>query len=83
MLMGSNVKESLPSEQISRENARRSIVLSCNVEAGEILNDNKLTYKRPGTGVSPKDWDRVVGSKAVKALSRDHILEWSDIEIPQ
>jgi N-acetylneuraminate synthase len=83
ILMGSKVKGSLPSEEISRQHARRSIVVSCDVGAGEIITENKLTYKRPGTGVSPQDWDRVVGSKTVKALSSDHILEWSDIEVAE
>ncbi len=70
----------LSSEEISRKNARRSIVLARDLDAGQIISENDLTYKRPGTGVSPRYWDKVVGSKTLKALPYDHILKWTDIE---
>ena len=79
-LRGAKAKASLPSEEISRKNARRSIVLKRPVEAGKILKVNDLTYKRPGTGISPEFWDQVIGCKTLKSLSEDQILEWTDIE---
>ena len=79
-LRGAKVKVPLPSEEISRKNARRSIVLKRLVETGKILEVNDLTYKRPGTGISPEFWDQVIGCKTLKSLSEDQILEWTDIE---
>ena len=38
----------------SSANARRSIVLARDVAAGQMLQEADLTYKRPGTGVSPQ-----------------------------
>lgn len=79
-LKGSSTKEPLSSEDISRKHARRSITLANSVKADKILIDDDLTYKRPGTGVSPQYWDKVVGSRVLRDLEKDHILEWSDIE---
>jgi len=72
-------KKPIKTEEISRLNARRSIVLSKAVPAGHKLTEEDLIYKRPGTGISPLFWDIVVGAKAVNDLDEDHILQWSDI----
>ena len=79
LLIGvANKKKPIPSESISRLNARRSIVLSKKIYAGEIFNEDNLTYKRPGTGISPKYWDKVIGMKALTDLEVDYILQWQD-----
>jgi len=73
-------KKPIPSEAISRANARRSIVLTRDVPAKYVLTEEDLTYKRPGTGVSPAHWDDVIGSLTARALASDHVLQWSDLE---
>ena len=70
----------IQTEEISRLNARRSIVLDADVAAGSVLAEWMLTYKRPGTGVSPVYWDDVIGRKVVRDLERDHVLKWDDLE---
>lgn len=72
-------KKPIETETISRQNARRSIVLFKDVPAGHIMTAEDLTYKRPGTGVSPEYWDEVVGRKSVRAMEEDHILQWEDL----
>jgi len=66
-------------EEIARLNARRSIVLDADVSSGTALTEAMLTYKRPGTGVSPRDWDSVIGRRVLRDLERDHVLQWSDL----
>ena len=66
-------------EAISRLNARRSIVLNKDVPLGYVLEEEVLTYKRPGTGISPLHWDNVIGSKTKNKLESDHVLQWSDL----
>jgi len=73
-------KEPIESEKTSRENARRSIVLKKGVRKGDKLSEFNLTYKRPGTGISPLHWDDVVGKRAARDLEFDDILQWQDIE---
>ena len=61
--MGPLLTRSIETEG-SRLNARRSIVLTRPVPAGHVLEEADLTYKRPGTGISPLYWDDVVGAES-------------------
>ena len=80
VLIGSTgVVTSIETEEISRANARRSIVIDADVPAGTELTEAMLTYKRPGTGVSPIHWDEVIGRRSVRDLERDHVLQWDDL----
>ena len=72
-------KKPIKTEALSRLNARRSIVLNKDVPADHILVENDLTYKRPGTGISPQNWDVVIGSITKNKLESDHVLQWSDL----
>ena len=80
-LFGKSVKHPLRSENISRNNARRSIVLNKKVKVNSILDESDLTYKRPASGISTLHWDEVVGMVVNQDLEEDHILQWSDLVI--
>jgi N-acetylneuraminate synthase len=79
LLGQSEHKAPLDSEQISRRNARRSIVLTRDVPAGHCLEAVDLTYKRPGTGVSLLHWDDVIGRVTARALRADDVLQWEHL----
>lgn len=79
LLGESDHKQPLPSEASARQNARRSIVLQKNVPAGHVLSVEDITYKRPGTGISPLHWDEVLGQKTSQALAADHVLQWQNL----
>lgn len=79
LLGPSDHKAPIASEAISRRNARRSIVLSRNVPAGHRLEPADLTYKRPGTGVSPLHWDEVIGRTVARPLQEDDVLQWEHL----
>ena len=72
-------KHPLPSEMKSRQNARRSIVLNHAIATNAPLTESMLTYKRPGTGISPMYWEDVVGRRVNRCLDADHVLQWSDL----
>lgn len=55
---------------------RRSIYISRDVEAGEILNDSNMKVVRPAFGLAPKHWDAVVGKTANRALKKGTALKW-------
>jgi N-acetylneuraminate synthase len=78
-LLGSRAKQPLASEEIARQNARRSIVIARDLPAGHRIAEDDITYKRPGTGVSPLHWDEVIGRKTTQVLLADHVLQWSDL----
>ena len=73
------IKKAIESEKISRINARRSIVTKTKLPKNHVLVANDLTYKRPGTGISPQEWYKVIGMKTTCSLEADHILQWSNI----
>ena len=79
MLGGQTEKALLESEQVSRLNARRSIVIDRTIEAGTVLTPDVLTCKRPGTGISPVHWDRILGCRVMRTLEADHLLRWDDL----
>lgn len=78
-VLGAPEKTVLECEQIPRREARRSLVLTRNMKAGEIIKKEDLMPKRPGTGISPKYIDIVIGRKVVKDLEEDTILTWEMI----
>lgn len=78
-LLGSRHKRPIESEEIARKNARRSIVVARDLPAAHRITEADITYKRPGTGISPLSWDDVIGKTTRRALVADDILQWSDL----
>jgi len=72
-------KRPIETESISRANARRSIVINKDLPAGHIISESDITYKRPGSGISPLHWDEVIGRMIYRNLKADHILQWIDL----
>jgi N-acetylneuraminate synthase len=84
ILLGeSDHKQPISTESISRQNARRSIVVKSDLKVGHIITPNDITYKRPGTGISPLYWDEVIGMKLTQNVFADDILKWSHLESNQ
>ena len=48
---------------------------NCDIKKGELLTEENLTVKRPGTGISPMRWEEVVGTKAIKDFSEEDLIE--------
>jgi len=78
-LLGARIKAPLVSEEIARLNARRSIVVARDLSAGHRIVEADITYKRPGSGISPLSWDDVIGRTTRRALAADDVLQWSDL----
>ena len=78
-VLGSGEKTVLECEQIPRREARRSLVLTRNMKAGEVIKKEDLMPKRPGTGISPIYTDIVIGRKVLTDLEEDTILTWDMI----
>lgn len=70
----------IPEEELSRVNARRSIVIRRNLEKGHLLNKEDVTYKRPGTGISPMYIDEILNKALVRPKNEDSVLFWEDLE---
>lgn len=79
-LLGSKNIDNRNTENLSRKNARRSLVLQKNLVKGEILSYSNLTWKRPASGISPSLIDDVIGKKINCDLREDSILKWEHID---
>lgn len=75
---GQYYKKPLECEQESRRQARRSIVAKTDLKKGDVITADKITFKRPGTGISPKDLDKVLGKKLNRDISEDTLLSWDN-----
>ncbi|MBD5322681.1 MAG: N-acetylneuraminate synthase [Bacteroides sp.] len=73
--LGSGHKVVTDSERPNIAVARKSIVASRDIKKGEILSDDNLTTKRPGTGLNPMLWDTVTGTQAIREFRRDEQIE--------
>lgn len=76
-VLGQSEKTVLDCEKIPRREARRSLVLTRDMKAGEIIKQEDIMAKRPGTGIAPKFADIVVGRKIVKDCKEDTVLTWN------
>ena len=70
----------LPSEEMSRLNARRSLVAAIDLAAGTVLSEDMLVAKRPGTGISPARLVSVIGRRLVVDIPSDTVLHDDMIE---
>lgn len=70
-----NKQINLDTQLAARKNARRSIVLTQNVEKGTVLTKDMVTFKRPGIGISPAQIKNVIGKTVNKDLVEDTILK--------
>lgn len=77
--LGKGNKEPLESELIARRNARRSVVSARKISAGEVITADALNVKRPGTGISPYDIDKIIGRRATVDIQEDTLIQWPDV----
>ena len=73
--LGDGIKRLAPSEVRNKLFVRKSLVASRSIQAGEIFSEVNITSKRPGTGISPMDWDEVMGRSAPRDFAMDELIE--------
>ena len=72
--LGHGRKEPSNSEKKNKIVARKSIIANTKIKKGDVFTEFNLTIKRPGSGISPMQWDKVVGQKASKNYEEDDII---------
>lgn len=79
-IKGKKVKQPLVCESLSRKEARRSIVASKDIKKGEEITKDNITFKRPGTGISPSKVDEIIGMTANEDITEDTLLTYEMLE---
>jgi sialic acid synthase SpsE len=73
---GRKVKGLEPLEKEAFLYARRSVTSAKPIVKGAAITRDMLTYKRPGTGISPRFFDLVIGRTAKLDIAEDTTLTW-------
>jgi len=72
--MGSGIKKPSSSEIKNMPIARKSIVAKKSIKKSEKFSEDNLTVKRPGTGISPMEWDNVIAKVANHDYEMDDLI---------
>jgi N,N'-diacetyllegionaminate synthase len=72
--LGDGVKRASKSEKPNIVVARKSIVAAKLIKKGDMFTEDNIATKRPGTGISPMQWDSVVGTMATKDYQVDELV---------
>lgn len=72
--LGNGVKQPSPSEAKNKIVVRKSIVAKKEIKKGEIFSEKNIGVKRPGSGISPINWDDVIGTIATKDYKEDELI---------
>jgi len=66
-------------EETSRQ-ARRSLYCVKDIGKGQVVHEEHVRSVRPGYGLSPKEFDKVVGKKVARDVGRGEALTWEMFE---
>jgi N,N'-diacetyllegionaminate synthase len=73
--MGDGEKKPSKSEIKNIKIARKSIVAIKDIKKGENFSNGNIGVKRPGDGISPMNWDNVIGQTAKRDFKEDELIE--------
>ncbi len=74
LALGNGIKQLSESEKANVEVARKSIVASMQIKKGELFTEANITTKRPGNGISPMQWDEILGTIACRDYEMDELI---------
>ena len=72
--LGSYEKKITSSELKNLSLVRKSIIAKKDIKKGELFSEDNLCAKRPGTGLSPMNWDQVIGSRSIKDFKANDFI---------
>lgn len=75
-VFGTTEKKFLPSEIISRQNARRSVYVSRDLKKGDVITSKDIICKRPAAGIPANEYDKVIGKVLIEDIKEDQALIW-------
>ena len=78
--LGDGIKRPMPSELPNKPRMRKSLVARRSIRAGEVIHPDDITCKRPGTGLAPAWFDRVIGKRAAKDIAADSLLTLASVD---
>jgi N,N'-diacetyllegionaminate synthase len=77
--LGDGEKRLTADEEEIKKAVRRSIVARVRIPKGTVIREDMLDFKRPGTGLRPRDLGKVVGRKAKKGIESDELITFAKL----
>jgi N,N'-diacetyllegionaminate synthase len=72
--LGDKIKKITKSEKKNIYIVRKSIVASSRIKKNEKFSNFNITCKRPGTGISPLFFKKLIGKKSVKNFNKNDLI---------
>lgn len=73
--LGSDEKCPSESELKNKLLVRKSLVARTDIATGDFFEESNVTAKRPGSGLSPMLWPKIVGTRAARNYVVDDLIE--------
>ena len=77
--LGNGIKKPTKEEEEVKKVARKSIVAKVDISKDEIITEDMLDVKRPGTGIEPKYLKFIIGRKAKEDIKKDDVIRFEMI----
>lgn len=79
MMQGNGIKAPVDDEIKNRKNNRKSVMTICDIKKGELFTEKNIDVKRPGIGIEPRFYERILGKRSSRNIEKDMLLDWGDI----
>ncbi len=79
IMLGNNEKKVLKNEINVQRVARKSIVSKTFLKKGKFLTRTDIAFKRPGTGIDPMKYKRVIGKKLRRDILENQLILTKDL----
>jgi len=66
-----------------KEIFQKSVVSLVDIPEGTVITREMIGIKKPGTGIPPKMFDRVVGSRALRTIPADSVINPEDVAMAE
>ena len=73
-ILGSKIKQITKAEKKNIYVVRKSIVASTIIKKNEKFNKDNIACKRPGTGISPLFFKKLIGKKSIKNFNKNDLI---------
>lgn len=78
--LGTGIKKPTKDEEETSKLVRKSIVAKKDIKKGEKITNENIAIKRPGTGLAPRHFEKIIGKTAKKEIKKDEMIMLDDLK---
>lgn len=69
-----------PQEHRSRDSIRRSAFFTRDMNEGDVITESDIDFRRPGFGISPVNFDDILGATVTEEVAKGDMLAWHQMK---